>query len=160
MAYPDGTYSDRVPGHHLAQLNIARVLAPVDSPQLADFMAALHPINALAESAPGFVWRLQTDEGNATAIRPFDDDMVLVNMSVWDSIEALADFVYRSDHRSVLARRREWFEKQEEPYLVLWWVPADRIPTVEEAKARLELLVRHGPSPEAFTFRSPFPPPE
>ena len=149
-----------VPGHHVAQYNIARVLAPVDSPQLADFMAALDPINALAESSPGFVWRLQTGEGNATAVRPYDDDMILVNLSVWESVEALADFAYRSDHRAVLARRREWFEKQEAPYLVLWWVPFGHVPTVEEAKARLELLARHGPSPEAFTFRSPFPPPE
>ena len=146
--------------YHLAQLNIARLQAPLESPQLAGFVAALEPVNALADGAPGFVWRLQTDEGDATSIRPFDDDMLLVNMSVWESLESLAAFVYRSDHKDVMRRRRQWFDRADEVYLVLWWVPAGTAPTVEDAKARLETLRRVGPSAEAFTFRVPFPAPD
>jgi hypothetical protein len=147
-------------GYHVAQLNIGRVLAPLESPQLAGFVEALEPINALADAAPGFVWRLQTEEGDATAVRPFDDDWILVNMSVWESIETLSDFAYRSDHRSIMLRRRQWFERMREAYLVLWWVPAGHIPSVEEAKERLLLLREKGPSPEAFTFQHAFPPPD
>src|SRR5918996_98589 len=146
-------------GYHLAPLNVARLGAPRDSRRLAGFVAGVEPINALADGAPGFVWRLQTEDGDATAIRAFDDDMVLVNMSVWESIDMLADFVYRSDHRSVMQRRREWFERADEAYLVLWWVPAGHHPSVDEAKDRLTRLQRHGPSAEAFTFRAPFPAP-
>ena len=146
--------------YHLAQLNIGRLRAPLESPQIAGFVAALEPINAIADAAPGFVWRLQTEDGDATAIRPFaEDDLLLVNMSVWRSLEALADFAYRSDHRDVMRQRRDWFERMAEAYLVLWWVPEGHIPTVDEAKARLERLRRVGPSPDAFTFRQPFPPP-
>jgi heme-degrading monooxygenase HmoA len=145
--------------YHVAQCNIARLRAPLDSPLLAEFMAALEPINHLADHTPGFVWRLQTDEGNATALRPFDDDMLIVNMSVWESVEALAEFTYGTEHRDVMRRRRQWFERLDDAYLVLWWLPAGTVPTVAEAKERLETLRRQGPSPEAFTFRSPFPPP-
>ena len=144
-------------GHHLAQANVARALAPLDSPQLADFMAALDPVNALADAAPGFVWRLQDDTGNATSLRPFDDDLMIVNMSVWESAEALSEFTYRSAHRDVMRRRREWFELMDEAHLVLWWVPAGHIPDVVEAKDRLERLRRDGPSPAAFTFRALYP---
>lgn len=145
---------------HLAQCNVGRLRAPLDSPQLAGFVAALEPINKLADRAPGFVWRLQTEDGDATAIRAFEDDMLLVNMSVWESVESLAAFAYRTPHRDVMRQRRQWFEHLGEAYLVLWWVPAGTLPTVAEAKARLELLRRLGPSPEAFTFRAPFPPPD
>jgi len=145
--------------YHLAQCNIARLQAPLDSPQLAAFVGALEPVNAMADDAPGFVWRLQTDDGDATAIRAFDDDMLLVNMSVWESIEALQEFVYRDPrHRDIFRRRNEFFER-DEPYVVLWWVPAGTIPTVDEAKARLERLQQSGPSAEAFTFRQTFAPP-
>lgn len=144
--------------HHVAQLNIARLAAPLDSPQLKDFVDALDHINALGDAAPGFVWRLQTDDGDATALRPYDDDMILVNMSVWETVESLSEFAYRTEHRDYLRRRGEWFERIQ-PYLVLWWVPAGHIPTVEEAKKRLELLETHGASAEAFTFRQKFPPP-
>jgi hypothetical protein len=147
-------------GYQLAQLNIARAREPLDSPQLAGFVEALEPVNALADAAPGFVWRLQTEDGDATAIRPFDDDLLLVNMSVWESLEALAGFAYRSDHRDVMVQRRKWFERMDEAFLVLWWVPAGHRPTVEEAKERLFHLRRHGPTAEAFTFRSPFPAPD
>jgi hypothetical protein len=145
---------------HLAQLNIGRLLAPLDSEQLSGFVATLEPINALADSAPGFVWRLQTEAGNATALRVFDDDMLIVNMSVWESRTALSEFVFRSAHREVMTGRRQWFERMDEDYLVLWWVAAGHIPEVDEAKARLSLLQKEGPSPEAFTFRSVFPAPD
>ena len=107
------------PDLHIAELNIARALAPIDAPLLDDFNAALDPINALADRTPGFVWRLQTDDGNATAIRPFEDDRMIVNLSVWESIDDLAAFVYRSDHVSVMRRRREWFERIR-VFMVLW----------------------------------------
>jgi Domain of unknown function (DUF3291) len=147
-------------GYRVAQLNIGRLQAPLDSPQLAAFVEALDPVNALADGAPGFVWRLQTEDGDATAIRAFDDDMLLVNMSVWESVEALAEFVYRSDHRAILRRRREFFHPMAEAFTVLWWVPAGHVPTVDEAKDRLERLRRDGPTPAAFTFRSRFPAPD
>jgi Domain of unknown function (DUF3291) len=149
-----------MPSYHVAQCNIGRVRAPLDSPQLAGFVAALEPVNRMADEAPGFVWRLQTEAGDATAIRAFEDDMLLLNMSVWESIEALAEFTYRTPHRDVMRRRREWFERLADAYLVLWWVRAGTLPTVVEARARLEALRRDGPTPQAFTFHSPFPPPD
>jgi hypothetical protein len=145
--------------HHVAQCNIARLRAPIDSPDLAEFVAALAPINELADRAPGFVWRLQTDAGDSTAIRVFDDEMLIVNLSVWESIEDLANFAYRGDHRNVMRRRRQWFERLAEQFLVLWWIDAGAIPTVIDAQARLERLRRNGPTADAFTFRSPFPAP-
>jgi hypothetical protein len=144
---------------HVAQVNIARLLAPIDSPQLADFVALLDPINALADRSEGFVWRLQTESGDATSIRAFDDDRIIVNLSVWRSIEALGDFVYATRHLDVLRRRREWFEKHARSHLALWWIAAGRIPTVAEAQSRLALLQEDGPSQEAFTLREPFPAP-
>ncbi len=146
--------------HQLAQCNIGRLLAPLDSPPLAGFVDALEPINRLADRAPGFVWRLQTEDGDATAIRPFDDDMMILNMSVWESLEALAEFTYRSAHRDVMRRRRDYFEKSADAYMVLWWIPTGAVPTVAEAQRRLARLRRDGPSAQAFTFRSPFPPPD
>lgn len=146
--------------YHLAQVNIAIPRAPVDSALLADFMAALAPINALADRSPGFVWRLQTEDGDATAIRPFADDRILVNMSVWQSREALADYVYRGEHTAVMRRRKEWFEQMREAYMVLWWLPAGELPSVAEAVCRLDHLREHGPTPSAFTFRDAFPAPD
>jgi hypothetical protein len=141
---------------HIAQLNIGRAKAPVDSPLLAEFMAALDPINALADGAPGFVWRLQTEDGNATSIRAFEDERMILNMSVWESVEDLVQFVYRSEHVDVMRRRREWFERID-MYMVLWWVPAGKIPSVAEALERLEYLRERGPTPYAFTFKARFP---
>ena len=146
---------------HVAQVNIGRLRAPVDDPMISEFVAGLDRINALADSAPGFVWRLQTEDGNATAIRPAEDDALLaINMSVWASVEALADFVYRSDHVPFMRRRRAWFERYATAYMALWWVPAGTIPTVPEAMARIAELDRHGPTPAAFTFKQRFAAPD
>jgi hypothetical protein len=146
--------------HHVAQLNVARNRAPLDSPAMAGFVMRLDEINALADAAPGFVWRLVDAEGaNATALRPYGPDL-MVNMSVWESIEALYEFAYRTAHLDVLRHRRDWFDHDGlSEYAVLWWVPAGTIPTLEEARRRLDLLFRQAPSPEAFTFRERFPPP-
>jgi uncharacterized protein DUF3291 len=142
----------------LAQVNIALPLEPLASPRLTDFVNALGEINALADAAPGFLWRLRTEDGDATAIRAFDDDRLIVNMSVWTSLEALADFVYRSDHAGIMRRRREWFVPMR-IYQTMWWVPAGELPSVANAEQRLAHLREHGPTPYAFTFRTPFPAP-
>jgi hypothetical protein len=143
---------------HLAQLNVGRLLAPLESEILAGFVSALEPINALADGHPGFVWRLQTDAGDATSIRPTEDDLFLINMSVWSSLEQLRAFVYSTAHVHVLRQRRAWFEQLATAHMVLWWVPADHIPTIDEALERLERLRQDGPTPAAFTFRAPFEP--
>jgi hypothetical protein len=122
-------------GWHVAQVNVGRLLAPIDSPQLAAFVAMLDPINALADGSPGFVWRLQTEDGDATAIRAFDDERILVNMSVWKSIDALGRFVYASRHLEVMRRRRAWFEKMAESFLALWWIPAGTSPRSPRPRA-------------------------
>ena len=145
--------------YELAQLNIATMKEPLDSPVMADFVANLDRINALAESSPGFVWRLQTEQGDATALRPLGDK-VIVNMSVWESVEHLNQYVYRSDHAGILRRRRDWFERMSEAFFALWWVKQGHRPTVAEAIARLEHLRAHGPTAEAFTFRVNFPAPD
>ncbi|MFJ3202644.1 DUF3291 domain-containing protein [Streptomyces sp. NPDC086989] len=141
---------------HLAQINVATLRHPLDDPRMAAFVELLDPVNAAADSAPGFVWRL-VEEGavDATALRPAGED-VIVNMSVWETQEALWDFTYRSGHLEVMRRRREWFERHVEAHLVLWWVPAGHLPTVDEALERLADLQAHGPSPRAFTFASSY----
>jgi hypothetical protein len=144
---------------HIAQLNVGRAVAPPGSPELADFMAALDRINALAESSPGFVWRLQSASGNATDILVSEDPRSLVNMSVWSSVESLFAFVYRSVHTDLMKRRRDWFEKPTEAHQVLWWIPAGHIPGIEEALDRLAHLRREGPAPRAFTFSRRYPAP-
>jgi Domain of unknown function (DUF3291) len=150
--------------HVLAQVNVARLRAPLDSPALADFVAALDPVNATADAAPGFVWRLQTEDGNATAIRAFEWDAadsagVIVNLSAWESVEALAAFVYSDAHRRVLRRRREWFQPMAEAVTALWWIPRGTTPTTAEAEDRVRHLRAHGPTPYAFTLRVHFAPP-
>ena len=147
-------------GFHLAQVNIARMRAPLDDPQMAAFTAALEPVNALADQSPGFVWRLQDEAGDATAFRPFDDPAMMINMSVWESLEALAAFVYRQgEHRAVMRRRAEFFTRPE-VFMALWWVPEGQRPPPAEAVERLEVLRKLGPSPAAFTFTRPFPAPD
>jgi Domain of unknown function (DUF3291) len=147
--------------YHLAQVNIGRLRAPIGDPLMEGFRTQLDPINALADRSPGFVWRLQTEEGNAMAIRPYaDDDRTAINLSVWESLEALQKFVYQTAHVGPLRARKQWFEPMEGPILALWWIPAGHIPTVAEAVERLEILKTRGSSPEAFTFRQPFPAPD
>lgn len=143
---------------HLAQLNIARLLAPLDDPRLEGFVGNLDRINALGDTAPGFVWRLQTDDGDATALRPFPDLDVIVNLTVWESVESLREFSYKGAHLEIFKQRHEWFAPRGEPMVVLWWIDEGHIPTVDEAKARLEFLRRHGPSPWAFAFARVEPP--
>jgi hypothetical protein len=146
--------------YELVQLNIGVILGPMTSPVMAEFAANLDRINSLADRAPGFVWRLQTESGDATAIRAFEKENMLVNMSIWRDIESLHHYVYSSAHVEIMRRRRQWFERMREAYLVLWWVPQGRRPTVAQAIAKLELLRAAGPGPEAFTFRHAFPPPD
>ena len=137
---------------HLAQVNIAQLLAPLDDPQLAGFVARLDEINALADGSDGFVWRLQTEAGDATSLRVFDDDRLLVNLSAWRSVEALQQYVYRTVHAELIRQRAAWFERLGRPHYALWWIPAGTLPTVDEAKRRLAHLDAHGPSPQAFQF--------
>ncbi len=146
--------------YHLAQVNIAHMLAPLDDPLMAGFVEQLDTINALADASPGFVWRFQSAEGNATSVRAYDDPRILFNMSVWESLEALTAYVYASAHRPVMQHRRQWFARSDGPYMALWWTPRGHIPTVEEAKERLDHLRTHGPTPFAFAFKTPFPAPD
>lgn len=143
---------------HIAQLNVATALHGPADERMQGFYSQLDEINALAECSPGFVWRLKSDSGNATDIQVTDDPLLLVNMSVWESVDALFEFAYRSDHRRVFADRRHWFAKPEGPYQVLWWVEAGHEPSVEEALERLERLRRDGPSANAFSFQQRFDP--
>ncbi len=145
--------------YQLAQVNVALPREPLDSPLLADFLAALDPINRLADESPGFVWRLQADDGNSTSVVWTPDERLIVNMSVWSSLDSLADFVYRSAHTDVMRQRRKWFETLR-LMMALWWIPRDHIPTVAEAAERVTRLGEHGPTPFAFTFRRAFPPPD
>jgi hypothetical protein len=146
--------------YNLAQVNIARMLAPLTDPLMAGFVAELDAINALADNSPGFLWRLQTPEGNATDIRPYEDDLILVNLSLWASLADLSAFVYKSRHRQVLQQRQQWFQRFNGPYVALWWVPSGHIPTVEEAEERLAYLSANDETPYAFSFKKPFPVPE
>jgi uncharacterized protein DUF3291 len=145
---------------HLAQVNAGRILAPLDSLRLADFVARLAEVNALADGFPGFVWRLRTEDDNATAIRVLDDPMTIVNMSVWTSVKALAEFTFRNtEHVAVLRGRRAWFARPTKAMSALWWIPAGSVPTVTDAEERILHLREHGPTPHAFTFRAPHPAP-
>jgi hypothetical protein len=144
--------------YHIAEINIGRIRAELTDPLMAGFVNRLDEINALADASPGFVWRLQTNEGNATYFRPFDDDRLLLNMSVWTDVESLRRYVYQTAHRELLRHRHEWFEKLERVITALWWVPAGHIPGIDEAKRRLAHLQTHGPTQFAFTFQSVFDP--
>ncbi|MBL8166022.1 MAG: DUF3291 domain-containing protein [Anaerolineae bacterium] len=146
--------------YQIAQINIARMVAPLDSPVMADFVANLDQINALAEAAPGFVWRLKGEGNDATSLRPYEDDRIIVNMSVWQSIDALFQYTYYTAHTDFFRRRAEWFEKLATPAVTLWWVAAGHEPTPAEGRERLEYLAAHGPTPHAFTFKQHFSPEE
>jgi len=146
--------------YHLAQINVARMRAPLTDPLMAGFVARLAEINALADGSPGFIWRFQTDEENATALRLFEDDLLLVNFSVWTSLADLSNYVYNSEHRQVMKLRRQWFERFDGSYTALWWIPPGHIPTVQEANERLTHLRTYGETPHAFSFKKTFPMPE
>ena len=141
--------------YHLAQLNIAKMKYPAEAPEMVEFMNNLDRINALAEQSPGFIWRLQTEDGDATGIDFFGPD-ILVNMSIWKDSKSLHEYVYRTSHAQIMSRRKEWFERFEDSYTVLWWIPEGHIPTLEEANEKLELLRAEGPTAEAFTFKQDF----
>jgi hypothetical protein len=147
------------PGFHLAQINVGRLLAPIEHARIAGFVDGLDPINALAEARPGFIWRLKSDIGNATDILLTEDELFIVNLTVWESLEALQAFTYSTDHTAYLRRRREWFERHLEPHFALWWIEAGTVPSPADALARVATLRRLGPTQEAFTFRAPFGPP-
>jgi hypothetical protein len=140
--------------YHLAQVNIGRILGPIDSPVMQDFVANLDRINALAEASEGFVWRLTGEGNNATSLRIFDDDFMIVNMSVWENKESLFKFVYQSPHMEIFKRRREWFERMPEMHMALWYTPERQMPTVDEAIQRLLYLRQNGETPYAFSFRT------
>lgn len=141
---------------HLAQINIAKALDSMESEVMKGFVDRLDEINSLADKSPGFIWRLQTEEGDATSIQAFDDPSLIVNMSVWEDIETLKKFVYKSMHVELIQDRDAWFNKTKDVHQVLWWVPVGHIPSVNEGKEKLEILQLNGPSKEAFTFSRPF----
>ena len=149
-----------MPTHHLAQVNIARAKAEMTDPIMEGFVSRLDEINALAEATPGFVWRLTGEGNDATSLRPFEDNLILVNLSVWESPESLRGYVYKSAHTEVMRGRKAWFDRMQEMYFAMWWIPAGHIPTVEEAKVRLDHLRKHGESAHAFTFAKVFPAPD
>ena len=148
------------PRYHLAQVNIARMRAPLDSPAMAEFVARLPIVNAAADASPGFVWRLATPEGDATAVRVYDDPLILFNLSVWESIEDLKSFTYATGHLAVFRDRGKWFERPTRDHMAMWWIPAGHLPGVEEAAERLGYRREHGDTAYAFSFAQPFPKPE
>ena len=145
-------------GHHLAQINIAKARDELDSPRMDGFVSRLDEINALAEKAPGFIWRLQTDDGDATSLRVFEDPLLIINMSVWKDVESLKDFVYRSVHVELLKNRAEWFDRIQGAYQALWWIAAGSLPTIEQGRQKLEMVEQAGANPDAFTLSRIFPP--
>jgi hypothetical protein len=147
--------------YHLAQVNTATLRGSLDDPEMADFVAQIRDVNAVADADPGFIWRLRSEGAeDATSIRAFEDERILITLTVWKSVEALSSYVYRSAHASVMRDRRRWFEKADQPILALWWIPVGHTPTIAEAKERLEHLRSHGSTPYAFSFSKPFSSPE
>lgn len=144
--------------YQLAQINVAQAKAEINTATMHGFVSRLDEINAIADSSEGFVWRLQSKEGDSTSIRVFEDSLLLVNMSVWENIETLRNYVYKSLHVEMIRDREAWFNKSATAHQAMWWIPAGHIPTTEEAKEKLEYIQLHGPSQEAFTFGKPFPP--
>ncbi|GJM39152.1 MAG: hypothetical protein DHS20C19_25190 [Acidimicrobiales bacterium] len=145
---------------HLAQLNVATLRQPIEHPDTAEFADNLDPVNAVAEASPGYVWRLQDESGNATGFMRDGDPLRIPNLTVWESIEALRDYMYGEAHVPFMRKRRDWFEAHTEPHFVMWWIPAGHIPTLEEAEERLAKLQAEGPTRDAFTFKPTFDPPD
>lgn len=144
--------------HHIAQLNISRLLASLDTPEMKEFVDFLEPVNKFAEESPGFVWRMKGENGEASSLlaSPFDDPMIVTNLTVWADIPSLQAFVYKSVHRYFLQNRRQWFARVATNQFVMWWVSPGVIPTLTDAKDRLQRLEAEGPSPEAFTLQQAF----
>jgi hypothetical protein len=142
--------------HHLAQVNIGKMLGLIDAPVMADFVANLDRINTLAESSAGFVWRLKDEGNNATSFKVYDDALIIMNLSVWETLDDLVAYVYRSDHAAIFRRRQEWFEKMTRPYATLWYVPQGTVPSPQDAVERLDHLEAHGETPYAFSFKKKF----
>ncbi|MBO9713001.1 DUF3291 domain-containing protein [Sphingomonas sp.] len=147
------------PRWHIAQANIGRLIAPAGDPRVEEFYRELDRVNALADAAPGFVWRLQGESGDAMDLAPTPDPQVALNMSVWEDSDSLFAFVYRSAHTPVMAKRRQWLERWDGAYQALWWIEAGSVPSIEDALAKLWLIDRYGPTPRAFTFKTRFPAP-
>ncbi|WP_137939932.1 DUF3291 domain-containing protein [Chitinivorax sp. B] len=147
------------PHFHLAQVNIAKTKAPMNDPSMQGYVEQITHLNHLADQSPGFIWRLQSDEGDATAIRLFDDPLIMINLSVWTSLDALTKYVYQGDHLQAVKQRKQWFEPQTSPRLALWWLPAGELPTPGQAKDKLMQLATQGATQTAFTFAHPFQPP-
>ena len=146
---------------HFAELNIARLHRPLDEPDNAEFVAALDAVNLIAERTPGFVWRLQGDDGASSSyVTAYDDPLLIINLTVWEDNESLRHFTYRSGHGAYLRRRREWFEALTKPHMVCWWIAAGEVPTVADATRRLDLLRVNGPSADGFSFTDPMPAPD
>ena len=143
---------------HLAQVNIARSRAPLDDPVMTGFMTQLEAVNQLADKSPGFVWRLQTDAGDATAIQVFEDPLLIINLSVWQDIESLRRYVYSGAHLGLLKNKKQWFEKLDTAFLALWWIPAGDLPSPASARDRLDRIKRDGPGPDAFNFAQAYTP--
>jgi len=143
--------------YHLAQINIAQAKQAMESPIMSGFVKRLDEINLLAEKSPGFVWRLQTEEGDATGIKAYDDQQMVINLTVWQDIDSLKHYVYQSAHIELIQDRKRWFSKMESMQLALWWVPIGHIPSIEEGKNKLDLLQSDGVSERVFTFAKPYP---
>ena len=144
--------------YHLAQVNIAKMLADLNAPVMSDFVQRLNEINLLADSSAGFVWRFLSDEGDATYLRPYEDKNILFNMSVWESLESLKAYVYNSSHLELLKSKKNWFSKLSEPHMALWWVPKGHIPSVSEGLRKINIIKERGACEEAFTFAEPYGP--
>ena len=142
--------------YHLAQINVGKILGPIDSPVMSEFVANLDRINALAEDSDGFIWRFKDETNNATNMKFFEDDLMILNMSVWENVDALYQFTYQSMHAEILKRRKEWFERMTDIFMALWYVPAGIIPTPADALERLEHLKKFGNSPYSFSFKKRF----
>ncbi len=145
--------------YNLAQINISKSKGLPDSPVMRTFMEKIDEVNAIAEGSDGFVWRLKSDDGNATSIQIFEDELIIVNMSVWRDMDAFKGFVFKGLHAAMMRKRNEWFERSDFSNLALWWIPEGHIPSTEEAKAKLELITKVGDTQEAFRFKNLFEPP-
>ncbi len=150
-----------MPGYHIAEINIAKMKGVnINDPIMKEFADNLDEVNRIAEKSEGFVWRLKDDNNNATNFNPYNDVQIIINVSVWTSIETLEQFMYRTFHSEFLRRRKEWFITYGTAHTAMWWVPQGHIPSLQEAVEKLDYLQQHGPSPLSFDLKNKFPAPE